>query len=700
MNAMSFMNSIRLKFWCQLLAILFLSNNVVLAADQFEGLSSKPGSLILPNEKPPSKLRQICQQASSLGSAGRFDEAEKTIEQALTVMEQEESKKDPLCSTYLSWLAGVYLNENKNAEAEKLLRRSVALSQSKGDTIERSSLIQLAGILNDQGKTKEAEAFLKKICEGSSDKRDWRRYYSLMAGFYSKAGQFAEAEKEMKLGFPLELKALSEYEDSAARPYFEMAIFYENEGKLTIAEEYYRQAISVQEKRRGNKIVPTNEAYVAMGMLKYRQKQFAEAEVLFERALKIQRVAYTETAQPNAELYLMIAICHAARKLPSDHLFRKAQELFATTCGDDSPDLARCQMYRSSNLREEGRVAEAKALETRARKLFQQESAYWASISPKDTLDLRSSFTLPTKIAADHSGPMAPAVAPNTPPTSSDTTFNTAVIRIVDGRMVWFEQWQGSDLVQRRLMQPVEDSLAVVPRLVQLVSKDDHLELYSATYPSYGSILINGFMLRLEKGRLITYSTRFKAFYDEDINKAINAAVEGRTADLAKIDLAGCRPLSDPKFILQAISRVEKEAVKLSADHHAEEAALRLAAVFDFTERLSVLFPLRGDGQSFSRVQRWMKAWSKLDSKDYITPLVHYGSCLSQAGKAQQSIEILNTAKKLNPKNAAVRLVLGDTLWALNNRAEAKKQYQDYCLIMSTTGKSSAIPSHVKERSR
>src|SRR6266850_6531438 len=115
--------------------------------------------LALPAQAQHLDWRRVTANASAARKTGNNPGAATLYKQALEIQEKTFGPKSREVATSLHNLAVLYQDESKDAEAEPLYRRSIAIwGQYPGtDTIIAASLSNLAALCHDEHKDEEAE---------------------------------------------------------------------------------------------------------------------------------------------------------------------------------------------------------------------------------------------------------------------------------------------------------------------------------------------------------------------------------------------------------------------------------------------------------------------------------------------------------------------------------------------------------------
>jgi len=169
--------------------------------------------LALPAQAQHLDWRRVTADASAARKTGNNTGAATLYKQALEIQEKTFGPKSREAATSLHNLAVLYQDESKDAEAEPLYRRSIAIwGQYPGtDSLIAASLSNLAALCHDEHKDEEAE-----------------QLFNRSLAIWKKMGQLES------LGAAATLASLGD--------------IYNSEGKYTQAEPLYNHALAIWEK--------------------------------------------------------------------------------------------------------------------------------------------------------------------------------------------------------------------------------------------------------------------------------------------------------------------------------------------------------------------------------------------------------------------------------------------------------------------
>jgi tetratricopeptide (TPR) repeat protein len=210
-------------------------------------------------------------------------------------------------------------------------------------------------------------------------------------------------------------------------------------------------------------------------------------------------------------------------------------------------------------------------------------------------------------------------------------------------------------------------------------------------------------------GRRLTYrATRHEDPSAEFIEGMIRAAEAGDTRALSRflgndpaegeVDVMYPYAYIDSRLFAEAIKRGHTAATRLFKLGRARDAALRLSLMFDVTVQLNRI--VSAEEPVRNRADAWIQAWKdrEMSAGDYAYALNDYGYFLQQAGEHERAVKVFSAVIAAEPGRAAAHLNLADSLWALNQKAEARSHYGTYRQLMAVAKRGAQVPARVAER--
>jgi CHAT domain-containing protein/tetratricopeptide (TPR) repeat protein len=195
-------------------------------------------------------------------------------------------------------LSGVYRDQGRYAEAEPLLKLSLAIFEKKFGLEDPlfvvAGLNNLAGFYREQGRDAEAEPLFKRslaVIEKKLGAENSLVIFALsgLGNLYVNQGRYAAAEPLLKRSVAISEKIQSGAELATALN--SLGLLYRIQGRYAEAEPLFKRSLAIPENKFGPKIGP-DHAWTAFGLdnlasLYFVQGHYVEAEPLFKRSLAI-----------------------------------------------------------------------------------------------------------------------------------------------------------------------------------------------------------------------------------------------------------------------------------------------------------------------------------------------------------------------------------------------------------------------------
>ena len=184
---------------------------------------------------------------------GRYAEAEPLYVRSLSIREQQLGRDHPLVATSLNNLAALYNSRGRYTEAEPLYVRSLLIREQqlgRDHPLVAISLNNLANIYRSQGRYTEAEPLLVRSLsiweqQLGCDHPDVAISLSNLAYLYHWQGRYTEAERLFLRSVSTLQKQLPAAHPSSARILSNLALLYNLQGRYGEAESLYLQALPI-----------------------------------------------------------------------------------------------------------------------------------------------------------------------------------------------------------------------------------------------------------------------------------------------------------------------------------------------------------------------------------------------------------------------------------------------------------------------
>ena len=227
---------------------------------------------------------------------GRFAEAEPLLKESLAIYKSLVGQQHPDVAMSLNNLAELYRVQGRYAEAEPLLKQSLAIhkrvfGQEHPDVA--TSLNNLAALYFDQGRYAEAEPLLKQSL--AMRKRILGQEHPLvanslhnLASLYEAQGRFAEAEPLLKQSLAIYKSLFGQEHPDVAMSLNNLAALYQAQGRYAEAETLLKQSLAMRKRILGQKHPHVATSLHNLAVLYVTQRRYAEAVKLFAQAVEIQ----------------------------------------------------------------------------------------------------------------------------------------------------------------------------------------------------------------------------------------------------------------------------------------------------------------------------------------------------------------------------------------------------------------------------
>jgi tetratricopeptide (TPR) repeat protein len=235
-------------------------------------------------------LHENIHKAQNAQRQNRINEAEQYFVQA-SLQAEKLPPGDQMQLFVLEQLAGIYADEGRAADAERVMKHTLALAEMGGGP----DSPQVADVLGNMAtgsrihhnlpaaqEYAEHALRIREMTPGNADPR-LVDAIELLANVYSASKQYAKAEPLYTRALALTVQAHGPDDPSLAMPLDDMASFYANTGQFEKAEEAYRRVIAIEEKAYGpDSPILLGELYALIQVLRNRGRP-AEADEVQKR---------------------------------------------------------------------------------------------------------------------------------------------------------------------------------------------------------------------------------------------------------------------------------------------------------------------------------------------------------------------------------------------------------------------------------
>jgi tetratricopeptide (TPR) repeat protein/CHAT domain-containing protein len=332
----------------------------------------------------PSGLR--ADDKSEFSRLGKQCEAEQTAGQIKdmlrTALKMQKLAAGPLkaepayAATAAQWLGSAYMHQCRYAEAEALMKRSLAIHEAAsgaGGVSVAGDLKLLGTLYRNQARFAEAEPLLKRaiaICEARRGPEHVSVAGNLgtLASVYQRQARYAEAEPLLKRAIEINEKAVGPDHPWVATWLKELAALDVNQARYADAEAHLKRAITICEKAQGAEHASVAGNLAALASVYRYQGRFAEAEQLYKRAQAIHERTFGPDYFPVADDLDGLALVYQSqgRYAEAEAVFKRALAIHEKILGTEYPAVAGDLRNLASLYSVQGRFAEAEPLLKRA----------------------------------------------------------------------------------------------------------------------------------------------------------------------------------------------------------------------------------------------------------------------------------------------------------------------------------------------
>ena len=264
---------------------------------------------------------------------GDYAQAEMAAQAALREAEKF-GPEDPRMATSLKNLAAVYSSQGRDAEAEPLYTRALAI----GEKVLGPEHPGVADILTDLGVD------------------------------YMLQGQYSRAEPLLRRALTIREKALRPEHVNVGQSLYNLASLYGRQGRYAEAEPLARRALAIYERAKGPEHPHVADALLVLANIYNFQGQYPQAEPLYARAL----VIFEKTKTPESR-DVLLALRGLAEAYEGQRKYAEAEQMLKRLLAiEKKTDTAKHPLahdldWYAALLRKMHRDAEAEEVEARAK---------------------------------------------------------------------------------------------------------------------------------------------------------------------------------------------------------------------------------------------------------------------------------------------------------------------------------------------
>lgn len=318
----------------------------------------------------------------SLSKKQKEDKEERECKNSLARFERAYGPDDLEVAKRVEHLAcNLYLHQNRLAEAEALLKRSLQIREkllrSDHPTIARN-LLNLGDLYKKQGRYAEAEPLFKRCLQVREsvlgpEHHDVGGCLFGLGELYFSQKRYAEAEPLLKRCLRIWDKALGAEHPANARCLFCLGDLYMDQGKYSQAKPLFVQCLQVRERALGLAHPDVAVCLLRLGELHLAQRNYSQAEPLLKRCAQVlEKDPGPEHPDVGRSLFGLANLYTAQGKYAkAEPLFERGLQIKEKALGPENPDIALGLFWQGEMYRAQGKFARAEPLLKRSLRMWE-----------------------------------------------------------------------------------------------------------------------------------------------------------------------------------------------------------------------------------------------------------------------------------------------------------------------------------------
>ena len=310
--------------------------------------------------------------ASLYRQQGRYAEAEPLVMRSLSIREQQLGDDHPDVARSLNDLANLYKFQGRYVEAEPLFKQSLSIREQQlgQDHLDvAKSLNDLATLYQWQGHYTNAEPLFARSLsireqQLGDDHPDVAESLNNLAGLCESQGQYKEAEPLYLRSLNIWQRRLGDNHPAVATSLNNLAALYDIQGQYAEAEPLYLQSLAIREQQLGDNHPDVAASLHNLAFLYYAQERYREAEPLYLRSLNIREQQLGDEHPDVAVSLNNLAVLYRSQERYSEaeSFFQRSFSIQQKQLPADHPYNARSLHNLAGVYDKQGRYREAEAL--------------------------------------------------------------------------------------------------------------------------------------------------------------------------------------------------------------------------------------------------------------------------------------------------------------------------------------------------
>ena len=259
-------------------------------------------------DKAELEVNRLNKECENLFIAGKIDQAQSTIQQAVDKAEQALGPQHPALAESLNNLASLYKVRGDYPKAESLVQRALAINEKAWGPNHPAVGVSL----------------------------------NILATFYLERGNFPKAEPLFRRALDIREHASNPNQQEIAQTLSNLGTLFASKGDFVSAEQFYQRAVPLFEQSVGPDHPELAVTIVNLAEIYQRKSDYAKAEQLYLRGLAIQEKWFGPN-HPNLA-FTQISLATLYRNLgnttKAEPLFQQGLATLEKTLGPNHPTLA------------------------------------------------------------------------------------------------------------------------------------------------------------------------------------------------------------------------------------------------------------------------------------------------------------------------------------------------------------------------
>ena len=346
-------------------------------------------------DKTELEVKRLNQECETLFTAGKIDQAQSTIQQAVDKAERDLGPDHPALAESLNNLASLYKVRGDYPKAESLVQRALAINEKAWGPNHPAvgvSLNILATFYLERGNFPKAEPLFRRALDirehaPNPNQQEIAQTLSNLGTLSASKGDFVSAEQLYQRAVELFEKSVGPNHPELAVTIVNLAEIYQRKSDYAKAERLYLRGIAIQEKWFGPNHPNLAFTQISLATLYRNLGNVAKAEPLFQQGL----ATMEKTLGPNhptlAQALNNFAVVYRMKGdfSKTEAIYERSLAILEKSFGSNNPSVA----FTLNNL---GLLYCDKGDYTKAESVFQRSLAIREKVLGPDHIDVAQSL--------------------------------------------------------------------------------------------------------------------------------------------------------------------------------------------------------------------------------------------------------------------------------------------------------------------